>query len=127
MVDSVSSVNSGLFLDVLRIRSLQGDRLSVPVKSAYTPYARFEHIRGVPSSDGGVPIFKLRVLDKLIDRLLGYGERVPAASDLRSADSESLDPVVRHLQQRLQHHLLSRTAPFGGQFPETGMLIDLVA
>jgi hypothetical protein len=127
MVESVSTGTSGLFLNVLRVRSLQGDRLPLPVKPAYSPYASFEHIRGVPASDGGVPIFKLRVLDKLIDRLLSYGEPLPAAGYLRSVKPEALDPVVRQLQQRLQQHVLSRAPAFGGQFPETGMLVDLVA
>lgn len=125
MVEPASSATSGLFLDVLRIRSLQGDRLTVPVKPTYSPYARFEHIRGVPSSDGGVPIFKLRILDKLIDRLLGYGEAVPAG--LGAGKPGDLEPVVRQLQSRLQRHVLSRAPLFGGQFPETGMLVDLVA
>jgi hypothetical protein len=127
MIQPVSSAASGLFVDVLRIRSLQGDRLAVPVRPIYSAYACFEHIRGIPAAHDGVPIFKLRVLDKLIDRLLSYGEPVPAADRLRSAKPETSDPVVRELEQRLQQHVTSRTPLFGGQFPETGMLIDLVA
>lgn len=127
MVERASPAVSGLFLDVLRIRSLQGERLSLPVRSAYGPYARFEHIRGVPSAEGGVPIFKLRVLDKLIDRLLAYGEAVSLPETAIPAGAEGLDSLVARLQQRLRQQVLGRTPAFGGQFPDTGMLVDLVA
>jgi hypothetical protein len=130
MVASVATTASGLFLDVVRLRGMQSmheGRLSVPVNPAYSPYARFEHVRGVPASEGGVPIFKLRVLDKLIDRLLGYGQTVSPAEDLGSLRPEALEPVVYRLQQQLHRHVLNRTSAFGGQFPETGMLVDLVA
>jgi hypothetical protein len=48
------------------------------VAPAQSAYARFEHLRAVPSPQGGVSLFKLRVLDKLIDRLLAEGQ-APAA------------------------------------------------
>jgi hypothetical protein len=127
MVERASPAISGLFLDVLRIRSLQGERLSLPVRSAYSPYARFEHIRGVPSAEGGVPIFKLRVLDKLIDRLLAYGEPAAIPETAIPAGSDGLDSLIDRLQQRLRRQVLGRASAFGGQFPDTGMLIDLVA
>jgi len=127
MVQRATAAASGLFLDVMRIRGLQNERLSLPVKPAYSTYARFEHIRGVPAADGAVPIFKLRILDKLIDRLLSYGES-PAvvqslSSSIRLGGAEALDP----LESRLRQRVLGQPALFGGQFSAAGMLVDLVA
>jgi len=87
MIAAVAS--PGPFLNILRVRSLRGGELEVPVSPVQSAYARFEHLRGVPSPEGGISLFKLRVLDKLIDRLLAdrepaEGQRVPEAAALRS-------------------------------------------
>jgi hypothetical protein len=128
----------GLFPNILRVGNLanaQG-RLEVPVAPINSVYAHFEHLRVVPSPEGGAPLFKLRVLDKLIDRLLAEGRNVPEAarlSDLAAGQAESL---IRELGGRLRERLgslaaLSASAGFGrekrGFAPETGMLFDLVA
>jgi len=82
MIAAVSS--PGPFLNILRVRSLRGGELEVPVSPAQSAYARFEHLRAVASPEGGVSLFKLRVLDKLIDRLLAEGQSVPEAAAVRS-------------------------------------------
>jgi hypothetical protein len=106
---------------------MQDGRVSVPVNPAHAVYARFKHVHGVPSRDGGAPLFRLRVLDNLIDRLLDYSEQVPSLEQMRNLDSETIDPLIDSLQSRLRGHLLRFPSNFGGTFPETGMLIDLIA
>jgi hypothetical protein len=74
----IAAVGSpGPFLNIVRLQNLQGGELEVPVAPAQSAFARFEHLRAVPSPEGGVSLFKLRVLDKLIDRLLSEGQSVP--------------------------------------------------
>jgi len=127
MIQSVSAAKPGFFLDVIRIQNMKGGRITVPVNPAYTIYARFKHVRGVPASNGGAPLFKLRILDSLIDRLLSYSEPVPSVERLRDLDEQAIDPLINSLQTRLRGHLLQFPSSFGGTFPETGMLIDLIA
>jgi len=80
----IAAVGSpGPFLNILRVRSLRGGDLEVPVARAQSGFARFEHLRAVPSPQGGVSLFKLRVLDTLIDRLLAEGQSEPRGA-LRS-------------------------------------------
>ncbi len=126
----------GLFLNILRVQNLRGGqgRLEVPVAPADSLYARFEHLRGVPSPEGGVPLFKLRVLDKLIDRLLAEGQPVPEAARLSSLAPEQAESLIGELGGRLQKRLAGLAALSGGFTrqkngfaPETGMLVDLVA
>ena len=133
----------GLFLNILRVQNLRGGqgRLEVPVAPADSLYARFEHLRGVPSPEGGVPLFKMRVLDKLIDRLLAEGQPVPEAARLSSLAPEQAESLIGELGGRLQKRLAGLAAlsggfarpaggfarPIGGFAPETGMLVDLVA
>jgi hypothetical protein len=127
MVSQVSSAQPGFFLDIIRIQNLQGGRIAVPVHPAQAAYARFKHIQGVPAPEGGAPIFRLRVLDNLIDRLLRYGHAAPAIGQPQSLGEAVIDPLIGRLQGLLHAHLLRVPPSFGGLFPETGMLIDLTA
>jgi hypothetical protein len=127
MVQSLSSATPGFFLDVIRIQNTRGGPVAVPVDPSYAVYGRLKHVRGVPSQQGTTPLFKLRILDNLIDRLLSYSEGVPQAVQLRNLDGDSIDPLIERLQSRLHSRLLNVPSSFGGSFPETGMLIDLTA
>jgi hypothetical protein len=93
----------------------------------YTIHARFKHIQGVPARDGAVPLFKLRILDNLIDHLLSLGEKVAGMADIASLPEKEMEPLMASLEQRLRQHVLQRTPMFGGLFPETGIIIDLAA
>jgi hypothetical protein len=127
MIQNVSTVQPGFFLDVIRIQNRQNGRITAPVHPTQAVYARFKHILGVPSPNGGTPLFRLRILDNLIDRLLRYSEAVPSEEILGNLDAEGIDPLIARLQNQLRSHLLQFPSSFGGTFPETGMLIDLIA
>ena len=127
MIQNVCTAKPGFFLDVIRIQNLRNGRITVPVNPAHAVYARFKHVLGVPSDSGGAPLFRLRVLDNLIDRLLRYSEQVPSEVNLRNLDAEAIDPLISRLQNQLRSHLLQFPSSFGGSFPETGILIDLIA
>jgi hypothetical protein len=127
MVSQVSSGQPGFFLDIIRIQNLQGGRMAVPVHPTQAAYARFKHIQGVPAAEGGAPIFRLRVLDNLIDRLLRYTHEAPAIGQRQIFEETALDPLIGRLQGLLHANLLRVPPSFGGAFPETGMLIDLTA
>jgi hypothetical protein len=127
MIQNVSAAKPGFFLNIIRIQNMKGDRITVPVNPAYAVYARFKHVMGVPSQNGAMPLFRLRVLDNLIDRLLRYSEQVPSQESLRNLDAEGIDALIGRLQNQLRGRLLQLPSSFGGTFPETGMLIDLIA
>ncbi len=108
------------------IINLQGSaRMEVPVRPAHSVYAQLRHIQGVPDPEGGVPVLRLRVLDNLIDRLLSHRERVAVPASRPAG--EELDRMIQGLSRRLNAAVRSAPSPFGGMFPETGMLVDLVA
>jgi len=81
MIRGVGAAEPVFFLNILRVRSLRSGpgRLEVPVAASQSLYAHFEHVRGVPSAEGGTSFFKLGVLDRLIDRLLAEGQPVAGA------------------------------------------------
>jgi len=131
MIAAVAS--PGPFLNILRVRSLRGGELEVPVSAVQSAYARFEHLRGVPSPEGGISLFKLRVLDKLIDRLLVEGRKVPEAGQLARLDPGKAESLIRELGGRLRERLGALSGPGGfgrrmrGFAPAPGMLFELVA
>jgi len=127
MVAAVQSATPSLFLNVSRLQNLRG-ALAVPVEPVYTLESQFEHVQGVPTRGAGVPLFKLRVLDNLIDRLLSLREDVPARLRLETLPGgEEIEPLITALEERLRSRVLQHGPAFGGQFPETGMLVDLAA
>ena len=99
MIAAVAS--PGPFLNILRVQNLRGGELEVPVSPVQSAYARFEHLRGVPSPEGGVSLFKLRVLDKLIDRLLAEGQRVLEAVRLPRLEPGQAESLIGELGGRL--------------------------
>ena len=127
MIQNVSAAKPGVFLNIIRIQNMEASRITVPVNPAYAVYARFKHVLGVPSHTGGTPLFRLQVLDNLIDRLLRYSEQVPSRESLQNMDSQGIEGLISRLQNQLHSHLLQLPSSFGGAFPETGMLIDLIA
>ena len=126
MVAAVQTSVPSLFVNAARVRNLRGP-ISVPVEPVYTIHAQFKHIHGVPSRGAGVPLFKLRVLDNLIDRLLAYRESLPSGMQLTVLPEGEMEPLMAALEERLRTRVLETRASFGGLFPETGMLIDLAA
>ena len=126
MIQAVHSVNSSIFPNILAVRGIQ-ERLSVPVRSIHAIYARFKHIRGVPAAQGGVPVLRLRILDNLIDKLLSYRESVPSTIDVGKLNPQRIDGLIQDLQVALKQRVMETEPMFGGFFPETGMMIDLVA
>lgn len=126
VIQGITGVRPGVIPNVIRARGTTG-RLFVPVHPLNTIYARFKHIRAVPAAEGGVSVFRLRILDNLIDRLLKFQQRVPGISQLRNIDSDKIQPLINTLQQTLKNQVMRSVSPFGGLYPETGMLINLVA
>lgn len=72
----VAAVNRSVFIPRLYHAQRVG-RTQVPVRPSESVYAHLEHIEGIPSRSEAVPLIKLRLLDRLIDRLAGIGGDVP--------------------------------------------------
>ncbi len=100
-------------------------KLIVPVRPAHTLFAAFKHIHVVPdwSLEQGIPLYKLTILDSLIERLVG-GSVLPARAD--TASPETIDAVVSALSARLRAQAASAPFAAAANLP-TGLVVDLVA
>jgi len=126
MVQALTGVNPTILPNIMSIRGLSG-RISVPVRRLSTPYAQFKHIKGVPVSAGGLPVFKLKILDGLIEQLLSYRGRISGLPELEQLKPEGLDALIGQLQQQLQRTLTANPPLFGGSYPETGLVVNMLA
>jgi len=88
----------------------------MPVRPAQLVYANFRHILVQPDShlERGVPLYKLKILDTLIDHLS------PKQAAPR-VDAASIDSVIVEMSQGF------RGAYRAGFLPAPGAFVDLVA
>jgi hypothetical protein len=139
MVQAVSPSTS--VANLVAVRSAQADAPGVimPVRPAQAIYASFRHIDVLPDSRlaDGVPLYKLRILDSLIDRLSqvqGNGSGGAAAiSAAARRDPASVDRWIADLAGGLRAAGGSSarggvSASYrAGFFPLPGAFVDLVA
>ena len=101
-----------------------GRKLSFPVRPSLVVYANFKHIQVVPDSslEGGIPLYKLTVLDNLIESL----SRIPGSGPMesRKVTAKTIDGVIGDITGRLR----GRSGSFqAGLRPDTGLVVDMVA
>jgi hypothetical protein len=93
MVAGVSAGGHVGVVSMTALRYAQADAGDVimPVRPTQAVYANFKHIQVRPDSrlDEGVPLYKLKILDTLIDHL--SAKRPPAAVDAGSIDTTIIE------------------------------------
>ena len=100
-------------------------RLSVPL--AANLYLGFEHVQGVPSSDGnGVSPIGLRTIDSLIARLSRLsGVAVPEPPGGEENSYQAAVAQLSDLVSRIEASPVPRTAGLG--LSETGLILNAAA
>ena len=83
-------------------------RVSLPVPRSQALYARFKHVSGRPSPNGGGhPLYKLRSLDTLIDRLVTMKDKkavgLSTENELGQLSPEKIDTMIAVLSDRLHN------------------------
>lgn len=113
---------------LIRATYSQG-KISLPVAREYSLYARFKHVQGVPSDEGGgaVSLKRIVVLNSLIEGL--SQKRSQQAFGLMPGDSEErLDFLTEQYSRELHMAVNSSPALFvRNSSAHSGSLINLVA
>ncbi|MDC7234518.1 MAG: hypothetical protein PQJ58_14895 [Spirochaetales bacterium] len=109
--------------------SKNSGRISLPVSRALTPYAQFEYVKGVPSSssNGSVPLHRLRVLNTLINGLVSSQSDPFRAMDPDKMSDESVKALIDQYSSQL-HSALNTPAPYGaaGGSYSSGALVNVL-
>ncbi len=129
MISPIATTSSAIFPSLLRVRSSAG-RYYYPVKPLDSVAGVFKHIYTVPSKEGGgsLSLYKLRVLDSVIDRLVKYGK----SSDIKEIvpsriTSENLDDTINKLTAALRN-IRGKSSPYYRSLePDVGKIINLFA
>ena len=99
MISNVSSIRSMIVPNLLRLRGGTG-KISVPIRPYQSIYANFKHITTIPTKneESGIPVFKLRILDNLIEKLVGKkGKR----ENYIKVTTENIDAAISHSRNKL--------------------------
>jgi hypothetical protein len=105
----------------------------MPVRPAELVYANFRHIQVRPDSrlDSGVPIYKLKILDTLIDHLSpgrAAGREGSARAGAARVDAASIDSLIVEMSRGLRGAEHGRPGGYlAGFLPPPGAFVDLVA
>lgn len=124
MVQGINSI-AALYQRYLTPQKAAG-RISMPVKPAFSTFAVFKHILGVPAqgSNQSIPVYKLRILDSLIDRLVHLNGK--NAISYEKLDVEKVDAMISEIQKQV-----SGANQSGGysitSLVETGAIINVLA
>ncbi len=118
-------------ITALRYAQSDGHDIVMPVRPAELVNANFRHIQVRPDSrlDDGVPLYKLKILDTLIDSLSLDGSGVQAGALIRpAAGRASIDGMITRLASELRQGAAARDNSYRARFlPEPGAFVDLLA
>ena len=129
----VSGVSTGSPVGVISMTALRYAQPAaaepvMPVRPAQLVNATFRHIRVQPDSrlESGIPIYKLKILDTLIDHLAPrqaagrMGTRADQRMDIR-VDAGSIDSIIMAMSRGMSGAYRS------GTLPAPGAVVDLLA
>ncbi len=129
MISPIATSISITFPSILRVRSTDG-RFYYPVKPLNSVAGIFKHIYTVPSEKGGgsLSLYKLRVLDSVIDRLMKYGK----ASEVKQmmpakVTAGNIDKLIEQFSNKLNSVKESYSLYHTGLEPDVGKIINLLA
>ncbi|NOY08795.1 MAG: hypothetical protein GXP33_08125 [Spirochaetes bacterium] len=105
-------------------------KLLLPVAPLNAISAAFKHITPMPSrtGKGDIPLYKLRVLDDLLDRILS-GRKSKTVNKIKNVKitARNIDSLISGVSAQLRIKSLS-SEQYGMVFkPDTGLIINLVA
>ncbi|WP_460050377.1 hypothetical protein [Spirochaeta dissipatitropha] len=97
-------MNPTVQLSTLMRAQSSTNRVSLPVSS--NMYMRFRNIQGVPSRQEGegYPLYKLRMLDVMIDRLkrLRGGDEIPQHRNEAPRSEETVDMMIENYERQIR-------------------------
>jgi hypothetical protein len=138
----VQAVSAGGHVGVVAMTALRyaqsdGGDVIVPVRPADALSASFRHIRTRPDTrlEDGIPLYKLRILDMLIDHLARSGTAAGAAGEgpirntaLRpQVSAGSVDQLLAAMSSSLRKGSGAGASYRAAFLPEPGAFVDLAA
>ncbi len=122
------SVNRSLSLPHIVKATYSGSKISVPVSPASSGYARFKHIKGIPSfaSGSGFSVAKLKQLDTMID-FISRMKKETVSVDLGQGDESTLEQLTQEYSKLVRENVISPLSSYNPGIYTPGSLLNLTA
>jgi len=127
MIQGVSSISSTI-INRFIFSSNVSKKISLPVRPFLSHSLAFKHIRGVPSKKNGeaIPTFKLRILDNLIELFIQLKNTKSINKIYKDINPENIDTLIENIELNIRKQVNIIPPPFGGIFPETGLILNVL-
>jgi hypothetical protein len=126
MISRISATASSI-INRLYFNNRLTTKITVPVRPFLSPSIALKHLIGIPSTDNtdSIPLYKLRMLDNLIERLTRLKVQGTAKdfSDLITA--QNIDSHIKNLSEQVRNHFLKLLPYTSGLAAEQGMLVNV--
>lgn len=108
--------------------------LYVPVSPNAVVYSQFSHVRGMASSssEGGVSVNKIKILNTLIDQLVSMKtKKTLSKNQIAELTDNQKDVLIKQYQKQIQATIAQSakggTYGFAGLMPEAGAVVNFKA
>ena len=124
----ILSVSKALSLPHIVRASYSKSKISVPINSASIGYARFKHIKGVPSFAGGsgFSVTRLKQLDTMID-FISRMKNEAVSVDLGSGDESALERLTEEYSKLVRDKVVSPFSDYNTGIYSPGSLLNMTA
>ncbi|OJF77154.1 MAG: hypothetical protein BKP49_03190 [Treponema sp. CETP13] len=133
MVNHIHTLNPNTYSHFIQ-GGIANGKLVVPVAPANVIYSQLKHISGIStksSTNDGVSISKVRILNTLIDRLVTMNQKLPKTDNPMELSENQVDALIKDYQQKIKNTVaVAQANPYslsGGTPPSTGSLFTLAA
>jgi hypothetical protein len=125
VIGSISSIRPATVPNIAFLKRGTG-KIAVPIKPSRSISARFKHITAIPArmDNEGISVYKLQILDNLIERLVGQSNR---AEEYVKISSENIDTLISHFKQELSFRESSPNALYNSIKPQIGIILNVYA
>ncbi len=122
------SLNRAISLPHIVRASYSKSKISVPVSSASIGYARFKHIKGIPSfpGNGGFSVTRLKQLDTMID-FISRMKNESVSIDLGSGDESALERMAEEYSKLVREKIVSPLFAYSSGNYSPGSILNLTA
>jgi len=101
-------------------------KLEVPVMASQSLYAQFQFVQGVPSTEGGLSLDRLKVIDSLLAQINAH--RLSGAAPVKRDDVDLRQPdqTIAELSRQVSQ-MQKQASPFQTWGTAKGLVFDLSA
>jgi hypothetical protein len=101
-------------------------KLEVPVQASQSLYAQFQFVQGVASSEGGMSLDRLKVIDSLLAQINAHRQTGAPPVKREDIDLRKADQAIAELSAQA-HQMQKQATPFQAWGQTTGLVLNLSA